>query len=203
MKIAAFDIIETDGIYDTILDLPPSKPLSPNFESVGLESIFIIYNMGSITLIALLIPFIMMFVRALKFLPESCQTIHKFAFEIEKQLYWNSLIRVLMESFLILLLCCMINTSHLDWTSVSLAINSTLVIVIAATILGFPIVILCILNRYFYQLENLHFRSQYGTAYNGLDFRKGKMILVHISMFFLRRLLLTGCAVYLRDNLAI
>ena len=109
----------------------------------------------------------------------------------------------MMESFLVLLLCCMINTSHLKWTSVSLAINSTLVIVIAATLFGSPIVILRILNRYFYQLENLHFRARYETAYYGLNFKKGKMILVHISMFYLRRFLLAGCAVYFTDNLAI
>ena len=76
MKIAAFDMINTDGIYDTILDLPPSKPLSPNFEAVGFESIFLIYNMGSITLIIMIIPFMMLFVWALTFVPKRFQKNH-------------------------------------------------------------------------------------------------------------------------------
>ena len=44
---------------------------------------------------------------------------------------------------------------------------------------------------------------QFGTAYEGLDMRKGKIILVHIFMFYLRRALLAVCAIYIMQNLAI
>ena len=62
MRIAAIDIIPTDTIYDATFDLEPTEPVSINFAAVGLESKWLIYNLGSITLIALFIVFLMILV---------------------------------------------------------------------------------------------------------------------------------------------
>ena len=64
MRIAAIDVIPTDNLYDTLFDLEPTEPLSINFEAVGFESMWLIYNLGSITLFACSIPLLMMLVEA-------------------------------------------------------------------------------------------------------------------------------------------
>ena len=66
MSIAAFELVETKGLYDLILDLPITDPLSPNFEAVGFESLFIIYNLGSVTLVALIVSFLMVIMTCIR-----------------------------------------------------------------------------------------------------------------------------------------
>ena len=62
MRIAAIDVIPTDGLYDTVFNLEPTEPLSINFAAVGFESLWLIYNLGSVTLIACLILALMLLV---------------------------------------------------------------------------------------------------------------------------------------------
>ena len=108
---------------------------------------------------------------------------------------------------MVLLICCMINTSHmqtLKWSTNSEAINSTLVVVIFFSISCFPFWLVWQLNHYYSQLDQVSFRTKFGTAYEGLHCVRGnKSPLVHVALFYLRRALLAGCAVYYRDNLAI
>ena len=48
MRIAAFDIVEIGGFLDDVLSLEPTQPLNENFEAVGLESIYLLNNMGTV-----------------------------------------------------------------------------------------------------------------------------------------------------------
>ena len=101
----------------------------------------------------------------------------------------------------------MINTSHvqtLKWSTNSEAINSTLVVVIYFAVTCFPIWLVWKLNHYYSQLKSHSFKASFGTAYEGLNCDlKNKSPLVHVALFYLRRALLAGCAVYYNENLAI
>ena len=66
MSIAAFDIIDLRDFYDSMLVLPYTKPLSPKLEVMGFESLLIIYNMGSVTLFALTVLFLMIVMHAIR-----------------------------------------------------------------------------------------------------------------------------------------
>ena len=50
MEIAAFDIIETGDTLDEWLELDPIEPDNPNFVTLGLGSIFLLNNMGTLAL---------------------------------------------------------------------------------------------------------------------------------------------------------
>ena len=50
MEIAAFDIIETGDTLDEWLELPPIEPENPKFGTLGLGSIFLLNNMGTLAL---------------------------------------------------------------------------------------------------------------------------------------------------------
>ena len=62
MSIAAFDIIDVTDYINAVLLLPHTEPFSTKFEVMGFESLLIIYNMGSVTLFALMILFLMIMI---------------------------------------------------------------------------------------------------------------------------------------------
>ena len=67
MKIAAFELFPTDTIVDKLFELPTTQPLTPNFGTVGFESLLLLYNLGSLTVIAILVPVIAIVLRMLAY----------------------------------------------------------------------------------------------------------------------------------------
>ena len=51
MQIAAFEVVDIKPLLDGLFGLDPSEPLNANFEAVGLESIYLLHNMGTICLV--------------------------------------------------------------------------------------------------------------------------------------------------------
>jgi hypothetical protein len=47
-QIASFDIININPLINTVLHLNETEPMNPNFEAIGLQSIFFLNNMGSL-----------------------------------------------------------------------------------------------------------------------------------------------------------
>ena len=50
MEIAAFDIIEIGEPLDKMLSVEPTDPINQNFEAVGFESIYLLNNMGTLSI---------------------------------------------------------------------------------------------------------------------------------------------------------
>ena len=48
MEITAFDIIETADTLDYLLGIQSKSPENENFATLGLESIFVVNNMGTL-----------------------------------------------------------------------------------------------------------------------------------------------------------
>ena len=48
MEITAFDIIETTDTLDYLLGIQSKSPENENFATLGLESIFVVNNMGTL-----------------------------------------------------------------------------------------------------------------------------------------------------------
>ena len=48
MEIAAFDIYEVDEPLDKMLNVAPTGPFRPGFETVGFESIYLINNLDAL-----------------------------------------------------------------------------------------------------------------------------------------------------------
>ena len=46
-KVAAFDILEIGEYVDEFLEMQPSEPVNEKFETIGLESLYFINNIGS------------------------------------------------------------------------------------------------------------------------------------------------------------
>ena len=50
IKIAAFEVVDTKPYLDRILELEPREPINSNFETVGLESVYFLHNLGTLFL---------------------------------------------------------------------------------------------------------------------------------------------------------
>ena len=50
MEIAAFEILDLAGPLDDLLDLESQEPENPQFVTLGLESIYLVNNMGTLFL---------------------------------------------------------------------------------------------------------------------------------------------------------
>ena len=57
MKIAAFDIIPTDDIFEFIFEVEPPDPITENFGTVGFETTYFLFNLGSLVFALFAFPF--------------------------------------------------------------------------------------------------------------------------------------------------
>ena len=50
MAITAFEVVDTKPFLDRLLRLEPTDPVNSNYEAIGLESIYLLHNMGTLVL---------------------------------------------------------------------------------------------------------------------------------------------------------
>ena len=158
MNIAAFDILPTDYIYDLIFKVDQKEPLSTKFEAMGFESLWLIYNLGSLLLISLSIPLLMAFLPALKFFSQYSKRVLSSYKRLRKFLFWNFQITVITESYTILIIGSFISTKKLLWTGFTYSVNSGLTCLLLSILIGYPLLILFTLNRYWDQIETKQFK---------------------------------------------
>ena len=162
MNIAAFDILPTDYIYDLIFKVENKEPLSANFEAMGFESLWLIYNLGSLFLISLCIPILIALLPAIKFLSFYSGKGQKIYQRLKQLLFWNLQITLITESYTILIIGCIISTKMFIWTNFAYSFNSGLTCLLLAILIGYPLLILFQINRYWDQLETKQFRASFG-----------------------------------------
>lgn len=111
-KIAAFDIFEIGDYVDEYFKLEPTDPVSEKFETIGMESLYFINNVGSFIFIIVMyilaiIAYLLMF---------SCgnasQTIKKLRKSLRDKIFWEGLMVMIFESFLIVVFCGLIMVKY-------------------------------------------------------------------------------------------
>jgi len=55
-EIAAFDYVEVSDYFEMAFDISDAKPIDQNFEALGYETTFFLYNMGSMLFLLVLTP---------------------------------------------------------------------------------------------------------------------------------------------------
>ena len=61
MQIAAFEIIEFGDSLDEQLGIPSTKPVNKNFDAIGLDSIYLLNNMGTLSMAYVLLLLLSLF----------------------------------------------------------------------------------------------------------------------------------------------
>jgi len=172
MQIAAFEIFDTKGYLDKVFKLNPSEPLNGNFESLGLESIYLVHNMGTL---ALLYVFYIAIVAWSYFMRLACPAHGN---TLQRHLFWGALIRLVTESYSIMSISCLINMRHLDWTSLNLGLMSSLTLLVFLLLILFPVYYTRFTTRNFDSLMEWKIRIQHRNYYEHLELRRGTWVLL-------------------------
>ena len=147
IQIASFDLIPIQSLLLKRLNMIRRDPINANYEALGFLSMYCLINLGTILILMALIPVLVILQLILKAM--RCKY-PKMANELlKKVLYWNSLITIFRESFVIAIMCALINlkafTADTNWE----IIGSCLTIVILALAILIPIVLLIVVLRNF------------------------------------------------------
>ena len=124
--------------------MTPADPINSNFEAIGFESMYILINLGTILVLLLMFPVLIIFDVLLRLTKWNCSL--KASKRIRKALFWNSTIRFYKESYAIILMCCFINLQYFTWNTVLEGVSSSLTVLLIVVGLLFPIIIVCTIH---------------------------------------------------------
>ena len=197
MQIAAFEVIDTKPYLDKYLNLQPTDPLNANFEAIGLESVYFLHNLGTLSLAFVFFVATVLFSVLLvhcnvwggwlfNALEEDSSgqghltvaNISYYGERLQKKLFWGSLIHLMTESYSMLTISCMINMRYLKFNAVNTGFMSLLTIVVTLVLLAIPIYMANKLTKNFSVLQLRPFKTKYAAFYEELQLQNGEMVLL-------------------------
>ena len=128
-----------------------------NYHTVGLETRYLLLNLGSLGVMILLYPCIYIYYYLIKF----CACSRKCRYHkknLASQIFWNTLLRLLIESYMIGVLCSCVNVgiASFDFANSTLwqNINSVLTYLLIITFTIFPVYTIRFLSKNFTKLRS-------------------------------------------------
>ena len=148
-KIAAFDFIENffevDDFVNDILQLPVTEPVNESFEASGLQSLYFINNLSTFYAIIMFYFFLVVVWIVIYFIRKCKETknIKKVDKKLRAKLFWNGLIIVVMESFMMVVFCAFITfNKSFEFGSFGLQVQNLTMITCLLVYILVPIVVL-------------------------------------------------------------
>jgi len=179
--------------------LPPA--LTDNFDSVGFSTTLFFNNMGSL-IFALVMSPLLAIVAKILFLFKQYPKLIRRAKKIEKGIYWNNTIRVLLESYIVMVVCCSIQSTNYEFSSGSWGkiVYSCVAIFYSAVCLILPFFQAIFCYKNFDKLDDEKFERKWGVLWEGMRI-DDKGFIAYNFVFLIRRLWLGLSVVFSRDIL--
>ena len=134
------DGIDYKGWIIEKLDLPQTEPLTLNFEALGYENAIFLLNMGSLIIVYLVFPPYVITLCILSRFKNA--KISGKANELLDQIFFNSVLSFLEETYLITTVCCFINILYVIETSEYLELHSVMAYAALCIVVTYPLVVL-------------------------------------------------------------
>ena len=196
LDIVNLDLIPTEWLEEAIYKVRETEAFNLNFEACGIETNLFITNVGFAIWNAKLYIFATIL---------SLTCIHKNRIwkKFGRKIFWNGLIRLYLSVYQDFALYSILNidTSEFQTTFPSESYSYILSIVILVLVLIIPILILVFLYRNFDRWQDQKFREIYGTLLDGKKTKSKWIVIVHLMLFFLRRLVFVLTVIKLGDFL--
>ena len=141
IKIATFDLIPTDVVFNAVFYFPDNDPFSLNFETVGVESTLFFQNIG-FALFVIVLHILMMIIHAAVYkFRNGCSCITKVQNKLGKYLYYNGLLRLYLEAYFDLCLFSILNLHMVNWETefVSEQLSNYVSVFVAVLVSALPI----------------------------------------------------------------
>ena len=204
MSIAAFELLPADAIYEGLFDMQvPAEALNDRYEALGLEHWLLMNNLGTFGCILLFSPFLYVgyYVIACCKGFKICRRATK---RLEPKLFWGFLLRMIIEGYVITLICCLINIRRLDFEVDTKWVfsNSIITVVIMPILIFFPIFSICYMLSNFNDLNEVFCKERFGELYAAYSL-KNKTMLLYWGLEYSRKLLLATIVVFVQDDLGL
>lgn len=163
MKIAAFDIIDTEAMLNKLLHLKKTKPLNENFNKLGFESLWFLNNMGSLMIGFFLYAIAIIVLKILEQFTERSEKIKSFYEKLRSALFYNTLVAIFTESYSLMCVCCMINFTNISFKSFGEGFQTSVNFVFFALLFVYPVVITVHCYRNWSRIDEIkkHFESYF------------------------------------------
>ena len=159
------------------------------------------FSMGFFFYIFLVNTFLIICSMFLMILAKKCNKVTKVSSKLTSYLYWNGLIRLLMEAYLDVSICTLINLKKYVWIAEfnALTFNNLLVIFFATVLLLCPPLLLIFAACKHNKWQSEEYKNKHGSLIDGTTSKLSKrkwLILFIPFMFFLRRIILALTVVF-------
>ena len=178
--------------------MPESVPFNINFEAVGIESTFLIANIGSIIWVTfgfIILALICLILKKVKCIWD----------KLGKKIFFNGIARYIITNQQVYALLCMINIAKINLDTVYLyeKISNYLAIGFLAAFQLFILIFIIIAIVKMHQWNEEKFINRFGGLLDGMKIKKEKgrkKIVIFLSLYILRKLVFAICIVYLSES---
>ena len=140
-EVAAFDFYETGELWEEYLKIDSTEPYNANFEELGMESTYILNNLGTLILFYVTYPLFLLMYPVLYIFRNCCNCCKTRQSKWKSKLFYNMLIVGVMESYAVLALCCIVGLQFLDFSSWGLIVQSGTCIAFSVLVVVSPILV--------------------------------------------------------------
>lgn len=104
---------------------------------------------------------------------------------IEGLVFFNVILRLILEGYVMIVICAFLNYNYMDWSNFDLRFSSALTIILLCISFLFPFFVLALLLIFRKRMEEPHIEKRIGSLYENIDPERKAAIL--FSFFFLMR----------------
>ena len=138
-----------------------------------------------------------------KKLEEKCHpTVKKVYYSIKQKLMFNSIIRAVLQMYLLTAISTLISTTNFDKEADRPGLNILLMILMLAGLLAFPVFSYFHLKRNEDRLRTPEFKGSYGTLYQTVEYYKPQA-LVYTTIFLVRRFIFAATVAYMNSSVVL
>jgi hypothetical protein len=146
--------------------------------------------MGTLALFYAIFILCLLIAPLLRLCRNTCRCCKNLSKNVDGGIYWGALITLMNESYMIIIVCVLINMNVLSTESPGLQAMSILNIIFLFFSIALPVIFIATLRRNFATLNTRAMQRSYGALYSELNLKTGKWSLLAPTFFLLRRLML-------------
>ena len=120
----------------------------------------------------------------------------KYIRQLKHSLQWNTTLRFLTETFMMIAMCVFINLTDLEWTDFGSITSSLFCLFFMTLVLGLPLFMGWYMYRNYETLSSREKRERIGSLYEELDLSKSKWVIAVPINFMIRRIMTCITIVY-------
>ena len=161
-------------------------------------------NMGTMIFLHALYPLTILLELAMRKCTSCSKRIKRKQKDMNRSLYWSSLLIILFESYAVVTICCLIGLHVIGFETAGMALQSSICIIYFIFFLTVPFAMICYVAYIFTEVESKEVVEKFGHILKSLDTkRRGRIVLLQPTWFLLRRLTLSIAVVIFYDKLIV